>query len=120
LVSALGELVDGLRQLMEEVEDTPGGPAMAGLTLYQGLDELVDFGEELLENTVRRRQRMRSPVRKAVKPKKRKKSAWNVFVAAEMPKVLKKHPRFTPQRAMKEVSRRWRNSPKNPNRRKRR
>jgi len=51
--------------------------------------------------------------------KKRSKSAWNLFVAAEMPKVLKKHPRFTPQRAMKEVSRRWRSSPKNPNRRKR-
>lgn len=52
--------------------------------------------------------------------KKRKKSAWNLFVADEMPKVLKKHPRFTPQRAMKEVSRRWRSSTKNPNRRKRR
>lgn len=51
--------------------------------------------------------------------RKRKKSAWNDFVAVEMPKVLKKHPRFTPQRAMKEVSRRWRSSPKNPNRRKR-
>lgn len=48
---------------------------------------------------------------------KRKPSAWNQFVASEMPKVLKAHPRFTPQRAMKEVSARWRRSPKNPNRR---
>ena len=52
--------------------------------------------------------------------KPRKPSAWNQFVSAEMPKVLKKHPRFTPQRAMKEVSKRWRSSPKNPNRRRRR
>ena len=51
--------------------------------------------------------------------KKRKASAWNSFVAVEMPKVLKAHPRFTPQRAMKEVSKRWRSSPKNPNRRRR-
>ncbi len=48
--------------------------------------------------------------------KKRKASAWNTFVKTEMPKVLKAHPRFTPQRAMKEVSKRWRSSPKNPNR----
>jgi len=51
---------------------------------------------------------------------KRKPSAWNQFVKAEMPKVLKKHPRFTPQRAMTEVSKRWRSSPKNPNRRRKR
>ena len=50
------------------------------------------------------------------KRKKRKASAWNTFVKTEMPKVLKAHPRFTPQRAMKEVSKRWRSSPKNPNR----
>jgi len=34
--------------------------------------------------------------------------------------VMRKHPRFTPQRAMKEVSRRWKSSPKNPNRRRKR
>lgn len=47
--------------------------------------------------------------------KKRKASAWNKFVADEMPRVLKQHPRFTPQRAMKEVSARWARSSKNPN-----
>jgi len=49
--------------------------------------------------------------------RKRKASPWNVFVKTEMPKVLKAHPRFTPQRAMKEVAARWRRSSKNPNRR---
>lgn len=52
--------------------------------------------------------------------KTRKESAWNVFVRTEMPRVMRKHPRFTPQRAMKEVSRRWKTSPKNPNRRRKR
>ena len=60
------------------------------------------------------------PTRKATRSKKRSASPWNKFVADEMPKVLKKHPRFTPQRAMKEVSRMWKTSTKNPNRRKRR
>jgi hypothetical protein len=61
------------------------------------------------------------PTRKATgSKKKRSASPWNVFVAEQMPKVLKKHPRFTPQRAMKEVSRMWKTSTKNPNRRKRR
>jgi len=55
-----------------------------------------------------------------VRRKKRKASAWNVFVKTEMPRVMRKHPRFTPQRAMKEVSRRWKSSPKNPNRRRKR
>jgi len=60
------------------------------------------------------------PTRKATGSKKRSASPWNKFVADEMPRVLKKHPRFTPQRAMKEVSRMWKTSTKNPNRRKRR
>ena len=55
-----------------------------------------------------------------VRRKKRKASAWNTFVKTEMPRVMRKHPRFTPQRAMKEVSRRWKSSPKNPNRRRKR
>lgn len=99
---------------------------------YQGRDAdgyeidalLEDVQTNLLELEVALRGRSiprtqtRAASRSSRKP--RKASAWNQFVASEMPKVLKKHPRFTPQRAMKEVSKRWRSSPKNPNRRRKR
>lgn len=95
---------------IEDLNPVPNGDAIQ-LTVPNELDALPNA-----INSPRRRKAAATKQRK----NKRKKSAWNDFVAVEMPKVLKKHPRFTPQRAMKEVSRRWRNSPKNPNRRKRR
>lgn len=97
------------------------------LPVEDGFDDLNDFAQGVLQDATLLRQAMRAGLpmpgsaatsrRKTQKPrKKRKASAWNSFVKAEMPKVLKAHPRFTPQRAMKEVSKRWRSSPKNPNR----
>lgn len=95
----------------------------AAIGLLRGFPKdrvLSEFsGDSRISNTAAfaEMERGRSTRRRAGK---RKASPWNDFVAAEMPKVLKKHPRFTPQRAMKEVSRRWKTSPKNPNRRKKR
>lgn len=91
---------------------------------FISIDDLKDLEGMLSDMQLRA---SAAPLRLAVAPKrrsrsggKRKPSAWNAFVSSEMPKVLKKHPRFTPQRAMKEVARRWRTSPKNPHRRKKR
>ena len=89
---------------LDGIKDVPAQTDMAGDVM-----DALGFNFDASVANVQRRTK-----------KTRKASAWNVFVRNEMPKVLKKHPRFTPQRAMKEVSRRWKSSPKNPNRRKRR
>lgn len=99
---------------IEELNPVPNGNAIQ-LTVPNALDALAEDHQNAGIRTPGRRV---SSTKTAKKP--RKTSAWNNFVSAEMPKVLKKHPRFTPQRAMKEVSKRWRSSPKNPNRRRKR
>ena len=116
--------VKEIRRRLQRLEDQQVASRGDYDDLFFGMQDVLEYVDEVIDAYgLNRPRRKASPPRStmAARPgKKRKKSAWNVFVAQEMPKVLKKHPRFTPQRAMKEVSRRWRNSPKNPNRRKRR
>lgn len=113
-----------IRRRLQRLEDQQVASRGDYDDLFFGLQDVIEYVDEVIDayGLNRPRRKPSPPMRSSTpkKAKKRKKSPWNLFVAAEMPKVLKKHPRFTPQRAMKEVSRRWRNSPKNPNRRKRR
>lgn len=51
---------------------------------------------------------------------KRKLNGWTRFVRQEMPKMRKKYPRSKPPQLMKKVAAKWRKSPKNPNRKRRR